>query len=276
MGYELPFEKKACAENASKMKNIAFFNDSFRDILKGPTFQDKIKNKGFVNGDFSYVDGYHYSFMGSVTDFCFKAKFLSTNQTINYVECHDNNTLFDKLTHSNPEDDKEILYSRVKLANALVLLSFGIPLIHMGQEIGQSKYLLDNTYNTPKINNFDYEGLHNRYEMVSYLKNVISLRNNELSFFKKITSKEEIDTLFHFERTSEGLLILKSENNNIIAPYTSIKILINIHSHPVKYAFSDYHHVLFSNGCKIKLSDFNIKTGIVSPASLEILVTTKE
>ena len=276
MGLELPEHKKTDIDNSHKTPNIGFFNDCFRDILKGPTFQDKIRVKGFINGDFDYVNGYHYSFLGSVSDFCFNSRFNSTNQSINYVECHDNNTLFDKLTYSNENEDKEILYKRIKLANALTILSFGVPFIHMGQEIGQSKFGFDNTYNVPKINNFDLEGLHERWEMVTYLKSLISLRNNELSFFKNLTTKEEIDTLFNFARTENGLLIVESSNNEYIAPFGSIKLLINIHSHPVKYNFSDYHHVLFNNGVKVDVKDFNIKSGTIGAASIEILVTDKE
>ena len=128
----------------------------------------------------------------------------------------------------------------------------------------------------PKINNFDLEGLHERWEMVTYLKSLISLRNNELSFFKNLTTKEEIDTLFNFARTENGLLIVESSNNEYIAPFGSIKLLINIHYHPVKYNFSDYHHVLFNNGVKVDVKDFNIKSGTIGAASIEILVTDKE
>ena len=277
MGLELPMSEKACAENAFKMPNIGFFNDSFRDILKGPTFQDRIKEKGFINGDFSYVNGFHFSFMGSVVNFCFPSKYLNANQSINYIECHDNNTVFDKLSASNEDEDKTLLYDRVKLGNALTVLSFGVPFIHMGQEIGQTKFGLDNTYNIPKVNNFDLTGLHERKEMVTYLKSVISLRNNELSFLKDLTTKEEIEHIFNFVRTSEGLLILESSDLSNVSSYESVYILINIHSHAIKYEFNDYKSLLFSGGVIFKKEDSpTIKNGMIAPCSLEIFVTSKK
>ena len=71
MGSELKLEEKAAQDNAFKLEEIGFFNDSYRDILKGPTFQDKIKVKGFINGDSSYTLGFVFSFLGSVTNFCY-------------------------------------------------------------------------------------------------------------------------------------------------------------------------------------------------------------
>ena len=253
------------------MPSIGFFNDSFRDILKGPTFQDKIKEKGFINGDFSYVNGFHFSFMSSIVNFCFPRKYLSANQSINYIECHDNNTVFDKLSFSNEDEEKSLIYDRVKLGNALTILSFGVPFIHMGQEIGQTKFGLDNTYNIAKVNNFDIQGYHDRKDMVTYLKSVISLRNNELSFLKDLTTPEEIENIFNFIRTPEGLLILESSDLSSVSSFKKINIVINIHPHPVKYDFLDYQRVLFSGGVIFKNEDSPlVKTGIIAPCSLEI------
>ena len=66
------------------------------------------------------------------------------------------NTLFDKLTYSNQEEDQEILLKRVKLGNAIISTIFGVPFFHMGQEIGLSKNGNDNTYNVLNINKMDW------------------------------------------------------------------------------------------------------------------------
>ena len=101
MGLELPFEKKACAENADKMPGIAFFNDLFRDVIKGGNFKNNINEKGYVGGRLDNQNVVNYAIRGSAIDDPFKHRFLDINQSLNYVECHDNNTLFDKLTFSN-------------------------------------------------------------------------------------------------------------------------------------------------------------------------------
>ena len=47
--------------------------------------------------------------------------FLEPAQSINYVECHDNMTMWDKLVRSN-EESETILKKRHLLASAMVIL----------------------------------------------------------------------------------------------------------------------------------------------------------
>ena len=94
-----------------------------------------------------------YAFHASVLDLSYQPVFKTANQSVNYLECHDNATLYDKLLVSNASEDEVSLLERVSLANSILLLSFGIPFIHMGQEIGLSKEGLDNTYKTLRVNN---------------------------------------------------------------------------------------------------------------------------
>lgn len=272
MGQELKMEQKAAQENAFKIPEIGFFNDSFRDILKGPTFLDKIRVKGYINGDSSYSLGFVYSFLGSVTNFCFPRKYKNASQSINYIECHDNNTVFDKLNESNQGEDVSLLYKRVCLGNQLVILSFGVPFIHMGQEIGQSKFGLDNTYNIPKVNNFDLKGLHERKDMLNYIKSAIHLRNNQLSFLKKLNSIHELENLIDV-REENGILLLSIKNASKISSYSEIIYMINVHGNSINFALNDYYNVLLSDGVVIDDTNAKIKTGLLGPASL--LIVTK-
>ena len=171
---DLPFEKKACTDNAKEMPDVGFFNDTYRDIIKGATFDKGAK--GYIGGDINYAFGMKFALTGSAIDFNYNARFIDANQSINYAECHDNNTLYDKLTFSNPDEDEETLLARVRLANGLIATSIGVPFYHMGQEIGQSKKGLDNTYNVLEINKMDWRLVDERYEMVNYLKAMIAYR----------------------------------------------------------------------------------------------------
>ena len=171
---DLPFEKKACTDNAKEMPDVGFFNDTYRDIIKGATFDKGAK--GYIGGDINYAFGMKFALTGSAIDFNYNARFIDANQSINYAECHDNNTLYDKLTFSNPDEDEETLLARVRLANGLIATSIGVPFYHMGQEIGQSKKGLDNTYNVLEINKMDWRLVDERYEMVNYLKTMIAYR----------------------------------------------------------------------------------------------------
>ena len=119
---------------------------------------------------------YKKKITGSTIDLNYNAKFLDANQSINYAECHDNNTLYDKLTFSNADEDEETLLERVRLTNGLIAVSIGVPFYHMGQEIGQSKKGLDNTYNVLDVNKMDWRLVDERFEMVNYLKAMIAYR----------------------------------------------------------------------------------------------------
>lgn len=271
MGYELKMEEKAAQENAFRLEGIGFFNDSYRDILKGPTFLDKIKVKGFINGDKTYTLGFFYSFLGSVTDFCYPKKYLSAEQSINYVECHDNNTIYDKLMESNSDEDEETRLKRIVLANQLVSFSFGVPFIHMGQEFGQSKFGLDNTYNVPKVNNIDLKKMHERQSMILSLINAFKIRNEYLPFLKNLTKKEEIDGFFELTE-KDGLIYLRSTKAKEYTKYQEVIFIININKYVVNYSLDEPLSLLYSDGVIVDENKEIIRNYLIAPASMQILV----
>ncbi|MBR0294569.1 MAG: type I pullulanase [Bacilli bacterium] len=268
MGNELPFDKRACSDNHERMPEIFFFNDSYRDIIKGSTFDLGIK--GYASGDNSYSLGFEYAFMGSVVNHCFAPRFKETKQSLNFVECHDNHTIFDKYVVSNANEDKEDIYARIALTNALLVLSCGVPFIHNGQEIGKSKCGLGNTYNVPCVNDFDYREVDERIAMVKYLSELISLRNNELSFIKNLNTPEDVKKAFTFKKENELLWITLNEEYK--TKYQNIIILVNITNEPINYELDDYYQALLIKGGLSKREDLNIKNGRIAPHSIDILV----
>ena len=240
MGMELPFEKKACAENHSLLSGVGFFNDTYRDVLKGSTF-DKCQ-KGYIGGDVTYAFGLKYILYGSILDVNYDARFSDANQSINYVECHDNNTLFDKLLESNSEESKETLLRRVILTNDIISLSIGIPFYHMGQEIGLSKDGLDNTYNVTKVNNMNWELVDERWEMVQHFKESLLVR--KMLGFTKLHSKEEIDDAFSFDHWDNGVICIEAKKEKISQPFKKLCILINPLNQDFCFEFDDEYKML--------------------------------
>ena len=199
-------------ENAFINKDISFFNDTFRDIVKGSSFD--IRKKGYVSGDLSYTDGLIYSFLGSSLETIYKPKFISIEQSLNYVECHDNNTLFDKLVASNSDEDEETILKRVRLANAVVIFSLGIPFIHMGQEIGLTKYGRENTYNLlDRFNQMDYKVVENRQEMLKDFISMLELRKM-ISFYKEKNVLRTVRS-FEFATLNHGVFIVKRKKASV-------------------------------------------------------------
>ena len=176
----LPLEEKATLNNANKMLCIAQFNDQFRDGIKGSTFN--INKRGFAFG--GHVDCNHLQYIvaGSLLSMKETGLFLEPVQSINYVECHDNMTMWDKLVQSNPESE-EILKRRHRLATAMVILSQGIPFLHAGQEFYRTKQGNENSYNAnDEINQLDWDQKEKEMETVNYIKGLIAIRKGHGAF----------------------------------------------------------------------------------------------
>ena len=270
MGNELASDQKASIGNSFQMPHIAFFNDSYRDIVKGPTFEGSdLYVKGYIGGNLSYSDGVKYAMLATAVNHIFPKRFLDATQSINYVECHDNHTLYDKLTFSNQEDNEETLLSRVKFANSILTLSFGIPFYHMGQEIGLSKFGLGNTYNIVKVNNMNWKLVEERFDMVLAFKALNDLRK-KLPFLH-LTDMEEVKNIMNFTCLDNGLLILSSEDSRIVGKYKKAFIIFNPNNHTITHEFDDYYKVYFYNGGFIDKDDMHAKNLILPPLSMSII-----
>ena len=234
----IPKEMKTCSDNAHQIPEMGFFNDQFRDVIKGGTF-DKY-SKGFIMNEF-YKDD-----LNNVLCACLlKKRYDNASQSINYVECHDNQTLFDKISYFS--DNEELNLQRVKFANAMTLLSLGVPFIHMGQEIGMTKCLLDNTYNVPKVNNMDWDLVNERYEMVKFMSELIRVR--KLLPLFKVNSVEQLENV-NINYLENGLITVEIKNSDLLLPgYKEGLIIFNPSEEVKSIELKDYYQIFFdSNG----------------------------
>ena len=239
MGYELAKDKKASANNYALLPGVAFFNDTYRNVLDGCIFKDKIKEQGFVGGNTNKLKELEYVFHGSCLDLIWPKRFDNANRSINYVECHDNFTLFDKLSYSNANESEADILKRVKFANKLVMLSFGVPFIHMGQEIGQSKGNNDNTYNVPRVNNFDFELLDQRFDMANYMKMLIAMRK-KLPFLK-LYKPEEIKEVFEVDYWHNNVVCFEIKNEKYWGKFPNFLMLMNNENFNKPFELDDYY-----------------------------------
>lgn len=165
----LPSEKKATMQNAHLLPTIAFFNDRFRDYVKGSTFH--LGEQGFVLGNSAHREQVKRVIEGS------HHLFSQPTQTVNYVESHDNHTLWDKMSIANYYERETIRKKRQKLATAMTLLAQGIPFLHSGQEFYRTKQGVENSYNAPDdINRIDWTRKSMHEEDVRYVQGLIRLR----------------------------------------------------------------------------------------------------
>src|SRR5574344_1175067 len=126
-GWNMPSsleESKRCAiVNAFKIPDVMFFNFSFRDIVRGPNGFDKSNEPGYLLGNLGYYEGFKFALLGSCVDYCFPKRFANANQSLNYVECHDNQALYDKIKGCLPKASEKEISTIINSINASICLA---------------------------------------------------------------------------------------------------------------------------------------------------------
>ncbi|MDP4170528.1 MAG: type I pullulanase [Bacillota bacterium] len=172
----LSTERKATIRNQGALHGIGQFNDLFRDSIKGSTFN--LYDKGFALGNEHFYEAAKEVVGGSIG---LKKRenglFDEPAQSVNYVESHDNHTLWDKLIFCFQEQEDKKKRDYHQLATSLVILSQGIPFLHSGQEFFRSKNGVGNSYRSPdEVNRLDWDSKALHEEYVQYIKGLISIR----------------------------------------------------------------------------------------------------
>lgn len=186
----LPGDRKANIANQAKLPGIGQFNDWFRDSIKGSTFN--IYDKGYALGNERYLEAAKQVMAGSVGIGKRKSGlFLQPGQSVNYIESHDNHTLWDKLKICTPDVEDAILKKQHRLATSMVLLAQGIPFLQSGQEFFRTKKGVGNSYRSPDdINWLDWDLRDENLDNVSYIKGIIAIRKANEAF--RLGDSEEI------------------------------------------------------------------------------------
>lgn len=129
------------------------------------TFNDRIRNPlqrlSLIRGE--NVDAIRAGLAGNLRSFKLKTRSgavinaetlgaynLDPQEAVNYVEKHDNETLWDWMHRPDALPADMTIANRVRvhsLTNSIPLLSQGVPFIHMGSDLLRSKSMSPNTYN---------------------------------------------------------------------------------------------------------------------------------
>ncbi|HOO43983.1 MAG TPA: hypothetical protein PKU69_02830, partial [Bacillota bacterium] len=202
-------DRMAHMANKKVIHTIGFFNDKFRESIKGATFD--IAQKGYATGNTDDIETVKEMLLGSAHN---RYMFKYTTQSINYVECHDNMTFFDKAFKINP--DIELVKKQELLATSMVILSQGVPFLHSGQEFFRTKQMDENSYiSGDEINLIDWERRAEFHEQVDYIKGLIKLRKSYGCF--KLKSTSELDQEAEIiELNSKSLMIHYNSKCNLL------------------------------------------------------------
>lgn len=257
--------------NAHLLKGYAFFNDRYRNIARGSGGKAKLDSLGYLLGNESYKDGFKFIYCGSSFDITFPKLFSSVSQSLNYVECHDNATLYDAIKYSSEVDDITRL---IKKINKTLMLSFGIPFIHAGQEIAMSKSGHHNTYNEgDKYNAFSYSLLDERYEMAKSLSSYIALRKDI-----QILHENSLDVIYKNVDIIEEKDMLHIRIVDIKESHPIYHIFINSSLHPRHISLENEVDVYTPFGYRKAIASNPTKNLTISPqqASIYIEINKKD
>lgn len=215
-----PSSDWAVLRNIQKVKNIGMFNPDTRDTIKfnlvSNDYYDQEKSDKILYGIWGGV---------KVKD-DLKAPIPSSENPVNivnYVSAHDDATLRDFFysgEKNSPRyaNDNDIV-PRVKMANAVVLTSQGLPFLHAGSEILRSKPevlglnesdnrvhngTVHNSYNAPDaVNQLRWDNKVKHFDVFNYYRSLIAIRRLYPQF--RLNTAAEI---------RERVEVLEVERNN--------------------------------------------------------------
>ena len=164
--------------NSTKTPGFAYFSDTIRNTIKGGTYGGV--NPGFISGA-SVSAGDLTALFKGMPSWC-----TTPTQSINYISCHDNNTLYDHISIVKPDASEEQKAAMNKLGVAFYMTAQGIPFFQAGEEILRSKPNAlkehgfdENSYNTgDEVNSIKWSTLEqDLYKNVyNYYKGLIAFR----------------------------------------------------------------------------------------------------
>ena len=208
-------ETKAIISNAGKMKNIAFFNDYYRESLKYDYIGEDVVNGNYISNNI---------------------KLFSSEQSINYLECHDNYTYYDLQKYVELRDEN-LTIKRQLFKNIIILLSKGYAFYHSGQEFFRTKKGCENSYcSLDDINTFDWNRLY------KYSK--------ELNLIEKMMKIREKYNLFMVDYSYEN------DNGVVCLKTKGLKVVLNVSDKIIK--LEDEEIILTTNKKQLEKYDLAI------------------
>ncbi len=238
----LPSEQRALKENVSKMEGIAVFSDDIRDAVKG--HYSNAEDRGFATGKPGNEETVKIGIVAATAhpqvDYSKgnNSKFpyaTSPEMIVNYVSCHDDLTLTDKLRKSMPDATDEERMAAAKLAQTIVFTSQGTPFMFAGEEIFRDKKGVHNSYKSPdSINAIDWSMKAANKDQMDYYKGLIALRKEHPAF--RMTTADQIAKHLVFDKIDSektpNLISYTLKDNANGDSWKEIKVIFNGSSEP--------------------------------------------
>ena len=223
----LPASAAATQGNIAQLPGVAAFNDQIRDGAKGSVFNSG--EAGFVSGKFIRALDIKAGVVGNTAYNGTLSNAWTTGspgQSINYVESHDNQTLFDKLTASTINASAATIVKMDQMSAVIVYLSQGVPYIQAGQEFLRSKGGNGNSYNSSDaVNSLKWNTLSTNLNINNYYQGLIALRKAHPAF--RLTTAAAIKSNLSFLPTLDGVVAFALDGAKSKDSWKKIVVALN-------------------------------------------------
>lgn len=221
-----------------KNHNFSVFNDLFRDAIRG----SNSPSNGFINGNphnplnlWHVIDGLKGSINGLTA---------VASESINYIDAHDNYTLWDHIEKSQNQDLKigeyrqnlpldpfeSTLVRQYLLGLGIILTAQGIPFFQGGAEILRTKNGDHNSYKSDDTTNaFHWEDKLKFLPVFNYIKGLIELRKHHPAFRMSQASmiNEHLNIYPAYHTDSSGVIIAHYTNHANGDSWEEIVVIYN-------------------------------------------------
>ena len=229
-------------------KTIAVFNDTVRDSVKGKLWS--AEDQGFVNG--GGLDA------GRLAD-CVRGRTWRPDgadnlpsQTVNYLSCHDDWTLWDKLSLAAGMDPTAspcppALLRQNRLAAAMLFCCQGELFFLSGEEFARTKQGVKNTYRSPlAINRMDWARAWENRDLVDYYRGLIALRKQLPGLRDK--SAKAADRILSVTASAEGCAALLVDNASPDSPWDRLYLAFSAREDTVALTLPEGEWAVLANG----------------------------
>lgn len=211
-------------KEAVRGTGIGAFNDDFRNAIKGPPDHGEM---GFIQ------HGHHRDVLergiagmaGSWPD--------HPAQVINYMTCHDNLVLYDKLLLSRPGATEDEILAMMRIGYLILLTSQGVPFVHGGEEFARTKGGDANSYRSPdSVNRIDWTLKRRNFVLHRYVRALIALRRAHPLF--RLRSHQESEERIDFLHTPRHEAVAYTIEGSGVPGETWSRACVLLNSHPTE------------------------------------------
>jgi pullulanase len=261
-----------------KLPGIGAFCDDMRDALRGP-FSDN--NKGaFLIGEKGHEESIKFGIVGCIAhpevdmekvNYSKQAWTAQPTQSINYVSCHDDMMLTDRLKANKKLRPGE-LQKLSKLAQTAVLTSQGMPFLWCGEEIARDKKGVHNSYCSPDdINAIDWSLKDKNIDLFHYYQGLIALRKAHPAFH--MGDAELVRQNVHFLPVAEGVVAYELNGEAVGDTWKKIVVILNGQTRSAQVALPEgtFRFACVNGECPYYGERIAEKTVLIAPQSAAIL-----